>query len=431
MKALNAIYRYVFGVFVLFVPLVFLPFNFYSAELAKAWLAYSAVAILFILWGTEFVLSGMQIGRFSVRKTDWFVGLFAIWALLSSWISKDAGSFVGGNLVASGSFFVAIGALLYFLSRRMWNRPSGVLLTLAAIFWGAVVSAAVAVVHLIKPFSLGAAFSTSSAFNLTGDTYALGLYILVALFVGFLLISRSRTNKGWLSAYIIGVVIMLAALILLNILWVWIMLGLGSAIVIAYLINSQTERHVLALSIAALALSFIFILVPFNWKISPQNPVTLPYSYNWQAVRGSIGQNFFFGSGPDSWSVQMLRFEPKEVNENQYFYAALSGPPEFLRIFAEEGYGGLLFYLGIISAVVIAGIRAVRRSFGAQGSLLRIAVVAWLIVTLFSFVYPLSVSGWLLFWILSSLVVSGSLALLEAREETEIIIEETAIQYEQ
>ena len=318
-------------------------------------------------------------------------------------------SFWGWPLNIASSFLTTLSfVLLYFLILNIFQKKEifGILFLLAlssflaALFGG---------LQLFGKFILPPDFTRISSFNTIGTVNSLGIFlaVLLPLLLSLIFITK-RLIKFLLTLFAI---ISLGVLLVINSWVAWIGL-LASSIVI--LVFGISKREVFKPNWLVFPMLFLVIAIFFGvFRVGiPELPVTpLEVSPSQKAslniAKQALKEKPFLGTGPGTFIYNYSKFKPEIINQTAFWAVRFStGASDILDKLSTLGILGCLSFAGILGFFFVLGLKKLTQKESEETQsyewILGLGIFAsWLALLVTFFLYPVNVSLWFLFWILT------------------------------
>ena len=359
---------------VIFIPTVMDPFSYGKS------LAFYLLTILSLL---AWLLVRLQKETLELPKSALLaaMGGITVASLLSAIFSSSrAVSFVGaGTEVGTFAFFLFLFVLL-FLTSATFQSEKKVLMFYFALFASSLIVFVYQLLHITLKIG-GSSFMQSPIANLIGGWNDFGIFFgLVGLLAlsFFELIKLERRFKIFL---LILLLISLLAMVAVNLPTVWFTFGFFALILMVYLFSgpaieegndlaydeTKNSKKLIRLSLVAILL-VVFLVMGNNLVKSVVNSLgtnSLDIRPSWSATL-QIAQktmfsgvkNFIFGSGPNTFVYDWMRFKPAFVNQTVFWNTNFSsGVGHLPSMIATMGLLGVIALLTFLSCLVYCGMR--------------------------------------------------------------------------
>lgn len=361
---------------VFLVPIFFLPFTSEFLEINKTLLFYFFVLVAAIFWFLDLNLNK--------EKKPWFGPLrlplliFGLLFLIATLFSYHLDySLLGLPSYYHHSLLSIILFLLFFF--LIINNLKGIK-AIKKVIGLFLISSLVAVIfsafQLFKVYLLPWAGSKFPNFNLVSNSltnFSIYLALVILLIFIFLMMASKKWLKIILSLYL---VLSSAMLILINVKGGLQALIIGLAVLLFFLTVKAREVApkwtVITALILALALIFSFFNLTKFHDFGLQKDITLDQNTSLQVTKGALGKNLLFGSGPATFSDDLVRFRPVSFNNSVYWNLSfIKAGSEWWQILSTTGLLGFLSYLAVFAFYLIYLLREFyqKRLAGEEGYL--------------------------------------------------------------
>ncbi|OHA62154.1 MAG: hypothetical protein A2117_02085 [Candidatus Wildermuthbacteria bacterium GWA2_46_15] len=398
---------------VFLLPILFLPLTSNVLDFNKQTvLVFLVLASLF-----SWLLKSLIEERITL-ELSWFnlapVVLVLLAGLSTLFSAYKYASFWGWPLVIASSFLSTLAlVLLYFLIIHLFKQPEDIFgLIFVLVFAGLLVSL-VSLPHLLGKFPLPFDFSKATSFNPIGTVNSLAVFLasLLPLAASLIFISRSRLIKFLVWFF---VVLALFLLLAINFQTAWLVLLVGSSLILIFGISRREIFNLSWLFLPMLLLAVALFALVMRASILPT--LDLPAE-----VSPTLGTSFkislqtlkdfrppfswFFGSGPGTFVYDYAKYKPLEINQTVFWGTRFgSGSSEVLDRLATTGSLGFLSFLSVMLVGWVLGLRSIiSREFRKEN-------FAWILLigvfssfaglTLGLFFYSANLSLMFLFWLL-------------------------------
>lgn len=322
----------VLGVFLLFLPLFFLSATTDPYTLPKQILLIGAASILTIIFGIKTIIDG----KIKLRPSpfDLQVFLIAVIALVSSVLSINRTD----SLIAVVPFLFSI--LLYFIITNIVKQPSQLLLILASIVAGAVISSILSILSFFSIFILPFPYTQATYFNTFGSLLDQVIYFALVLPVtGYFVYSIITTLKSKKKSAVFGTNTSGAS-------------------------HKNTETAISPVNIGftvAFIIILIGIIITAIQLVTTQKPLILPLETGFRTALAAISQDtgrvflgFLFGSGFGTYLTDFTRYKPPAFNldPNLWQFTFFRSSTLILELLATTGILGLLAFLFLVYKII-------------------------------------------------------------------------------
>ena len=384
-------------------------------------LAYNKQVLLVFLTFVglfSWLLDSLIQGKITINtsKLNIPIIVFLIVVGISTWFSSYRyGSFWGWPLDIPSSFLTTLCfVMLYFLIINVFKKKD----ILGVLFWlvmSGFLAALMGGLHIFGQFPLPFDFSKVNSFNTIGTINALGIFlgVMLSLFLTMFFISK-RIMKFLMAVFSF---ITLLILLVINFSAAWLVLLLGSIVILVFGIS---KRETFKTSWLVLPMIFLAISVFFGvFKISvpglPATPLEVSPSYTAtiNIVKQALQESPVWGSGPGTFVYNYSKFKSETINQTAFWAVRFSaGSSDILNRVINTGVLGLLSFLAILIMFFVVMIKKliVERKEGEGATqtqsydwIFNLGIFAsWLSVVGSMFLYPSSFCLLFMFWILSA-----------------------------
>jgi len=391
----------------------FIPYVPVAQDATKGFLISIGATLSLLFW----LISRLGDGRFVFPKDKLLLfGLvIPIVFLISSFFSSSLYVSLFGSGFEIGTFgSMLVMFIIFFLSsiyfqseKRLWYFIGSLLISGLIVIIFELVNIVVGFENILPGFLQSVTYG-----NLVGSwnnfALILGLLSLVSLFTIELL-----KTKGWLKIlqYVL-LVFSLLFLIIVNIPFVWLLVGVFSIIIFVYITSieragvrlseGQADTHLnKKFPFASLVVVFISIIFLIGSNLIG-GLVSKYISVNSTEVRPSIVttsqiaykaflHNPLFGTGPNTFSIDWALWQPKQITETIFWNVDFNVGFSLLTTFlATVGLVGFLVVLAFIVIYIIRGIQSIKVALQNRVSnyfiitILMISIYSWLTVVFYS-----------------------------------------------
>ncbi|MDP2874394.1 MAG: tetratricopeptide repeat protein, partial [bacterium] len=404
---------------VFLVPLIFLPFTSNVLDFNK-----QTVLVFLVLASLFSWLLKSLIEEKITLELSWFnlvPVIFVLFSALSTLFSAyKYGSFWGWPLVISSSFLTTLAlVLLYFLIIHLFKQPEDVFgLIFVLVFAGLLVSL-ISLPQILGKFPLPFDFTKANSFNPIGTVNSLAIFLasLLPMAASLIFISRSRAIKFLVWLFVI---LSLFLLLAINFQTAWLVLLVGSSLILVFGISRREIFNLswlflpmLLLAVALFALVMRTSIIPTADLPAEVSP-TLGASFNiaFRTIKDFRPPfSWFFGSGPGTFVYDYAKYKPLEINQTVFWGTRFgSGSSEVVDRLATTGLFGFLSFLSVILMGWILGLRSIiSREFRKEN-------FAWILLigifgsfaglTLGLFLYSANLSSMFLLFLLLAAIFS-------------------------
>ena len=404
---------------VFLMPLFFLPWTSNILAFNKQALLVFLVFISLFSWLLESLTQGkitLNMSRLNIP-----VILFLAITGISTWFSAYRyGSFWGWPLSISSSFLTTLCfVLLYFLIINVFKKKEilGILLwlvissSIAALFGG---------LQLFGKFLLPFDFSQINSFNTVGTVNSLAIFlaVLLPLFLTLYFIS-SRLIKSLLGIFSL---IVLAMLLIINFWTAWVVLLVGSIVILVFGISRREnfKANWLTLPMVFLVISVFFGVFRIGIPGLPTTPLEISPSQtaSFNIAKQALKENPILGSGPGTFVYNYSKFKTETINQTAFWAVRFSAAAsDIIDMLITGGILGFISFLTILIVFFIVilkkliqkkekdnlEIKGVSKEAQFYDWILGLGLLAsWLSIVVSMFLYPANLCVKFLFWILNA-----------------------------
>lgn len=379
----------------------FIPYSGVSLEASKGFLISIGVTLSVFFW----LIARLMDGRFLIPKDRIIlVGLSTpVIFLIASFFSSSLYSSLFGNGFEVGTFgFSLVSFLVFFLASNYFQTENNLKNFFKYLFVSAGVLMFVQVVYVV----LGVFSVNTKFFSSLGSGNLIGSWNDFALFVGAMIIlsvfsleflNLKKKYKIFLYALVgLG----LAFLMIVNISFVWFLLGLFSLVVFVYGISIQSikgkdnsaEKKLPLASLIVMVFSVLFLIGGnlfggiisryvnfYNPDIRPSMVTTAQVA--WHAVK----HNPFFGTGPNTFDLDWSLWKPSVIKDTVYWNVEFSQGVGYVpTLLATVGALGFLAMLAFLFLMLVRVFKAV--NFGFKNTSSNYFLLSSLILTLYGWI---------------------------------------------
>lgn len=390
----------------------FIPYISVTSEASKGFILSVGTSLSLLFW----LISRLGDGKF-VFPNDrliLFGAAIPVVFLISSFFSSSLYVSLFGSGFEIGTFgSMLVMFLIFFLSSIYFQSEKRLYYFLWSLIVGGIFISVFQVLSLFNIFNKflpGFTLGLSSG-NLVGSWNNLallfGLFVLIALFTLELLNTRGLMK---IFNYIL-LVMSLLLLIILNIPFIWLILGVFSIVIFVYSTSIQragvslgestdgvkvkkfpfTSLIVIFISIlllisSNLASSFISRYISFNnSEVRPSIVTTSQVAYK------ALMHNPVLGTGPNTFVIDWALWQPKQIAQTIFWNVDFnSGYSFLLTLLATVGILGFLSMVIFMVIYVMRGIQSIKIALQNQTSnyfiitTLLISIYTWIIVIMYN-----------------------------------------------
>jgi len=406
-------------VLVFLIPLWFLPLTINAVEFNKQALMVLLIVVALILWSVKILNRGEIKWKKNLLNIVFLI--FALICIISTILSiRSYGSLVGWSDHLNSSLvnilcFIA----LYFL---IVNNLKGLRETFNLLFVFMVSSAVVSVIGLLQiwsKFIFPLEITKTISFNTIGSVNTLGIFaaIVTILTVAMLFVVKRKGIKLFLL--LLGLLNMII-LVSINFWIIWVVLAVGMATILLFglmqMVKLGEKITWVALPIALLAISLVFLFFKPTLSFKPELPVEVGLSYKsgLSIVKDTLKESPVIGTGPETFVFNYAKYKPEGINQTAFWNVRfLNAPAQIYSLTSDLGILGLIGFLAIMIIFAIKAISSLIREKEDNDILKRFLGIGffagWLSLAVCWFIYSQNLTLMFVFWLLLSLfLVEGS-----------------------
>lgn len=354
------------------LPIAVIPLGNIPLDLTKKLVLTIGVALAFLCW----LAARLEDGNFVFPKNPLVVSglLVAVLALISAFVSGQLGnSFWGvGTETGTASALFTYGILL-MLSSIYFQSKKRLLLAAKAVALSFTLLALVELIHLVFKFNFfglfqGAIDNPLGKWNDLGIFFGAGVVVCMALAELFKL--PQSTKRFAYAGAIAGCILLL--IINFNVAWIVLacvalfMLIYKLSITKAFSSGAAVKRGVLSsviFYVLIVSAAAALLYQQIGGVLNSYGITSLEVRPSWGATSQVVGKAMqqypVFGSGPNTFAQNWLKFKPAGVNDtifwNTDFNAGVGYVPTFA---ATTGIIGLLGWLVLLISFLFYGTRS-------------------------------------------------------------------------
>jgi len=370
----------VLSVFVLLLPVFFVPASSVSLYVAKISLLATGLVAIFAV----FLSVVLSTGVIEIPKVKYLIpiGLFAVVALVSSALSGAIYPSIAGSvfdLGTSGSLLMLVFATFMTIVAA---RSIGVV---NKVVYASIYSAMALVVYTIfgifvgplLPATIVAKLPIFIAGGLIDTAIILGAVIIMVLCA----INMSEVSKKMKYALFALMAFSVVFVSAANFVPVVVMLGLISLVLFVYILSWSVGRESEGRSISLSSLIILIVAVVLllggsnigGYVAKAMRIQTTEIRPNFQTTMTltttAWKQNFALGVGPNNFSKFWAAYKPIEINQTQFWNADFYSGSGFVPTIAiTTGLLGLLSLLAFIGMYLLSGVKAIFAQANASRS---------------------------------------------------------------
>ncbi|MDQ5893146.1 MAG: hypothetical protein QG640_157 [Patescibacteria group bacterium] len=371
----------IFLITVILVPLVFLPTSYAPLDMSKTAVIVFGILISSILY---FVSAFKQKNLLVPKHPLIFVSAGIVISLIVSTLLSTSvlkSLFGQGFEIGTSSLILILfvaSLLTVYLTYKERDR-------VLYVFGGVIVSFIIlALFHIVRflagPEVLTLGLFQSATSSLIGGFNDLALLAGMVGIVSFIALQFITLNK--LFKFLLSLLLVLSGVFLFiaNSSIIWAVVAFISAGVVYYQYSSASsqvngEKVDVLKRLPVLSLIILIIAVTCAWKgdvlsasitkalMLEQNQVTLPWQLTLDVASDTLKESPLFGSGPNRFTAQYLKFKPAGINESAFWNTEFnSGSGVITSSLATQGIVGFLLWCVFIVLFVLAGFRSLKKT---------------------------------------------------------------------
>jgi len=405
---------------VFLIPLWFLPFTLEVLELNKQTLLVILSVIALLAWfGRMMALRQVEFKR---TVLNLIVILYTIGYGIVAWFSDDRyQSFVGTGTMQQFSFLTLLCfVIMYFVISNNVRDLKFVRNIIYTLVGSTAVVALIGILQMLGAFILPWDFTKAVTFNTVGTIYAMGVFlslglllinalVLVMMSDGEAFCPRGKCGLATKIFLIAAAVIDLIALILLDFWIIWVILIIGSVIVLAFAIIRAGEfkpgaSFMLPMLTLVLAILLLLVNLPLNLQLPAEiSPST---QASWNITKAALQESPLVGSGPGTFDYDYTQYHSKIVNSTVFWNVTFDRANSYvMTMLATAGLIGIVLWLVL---VITVGVRSVLNLFkDKRAEIWRYILVigtVFIVAVVSKFLYSSNFATEFMFWIMIGLL---------------------------
>lgn len=407
---------------VFLVPIFFLGLTVDVLEVNKQTLLVFLSFIALLAWiGRMMALRQVEFKRTFINL---LVVLYVVAYGIISWFSLDKyQSFIGAGALQQFGFLAILAfAIMYFVISNNVRDLKFVRNILYAFIGSCSLVALFGFFQLIGVHILPWDFTKAITFNTIGTIYGLGVFLTVPLLTicGMLLVMGTdsevfcpRGKCGIISKVLLAVaaVINLLVLIVLDFWIVWVLLIVGSVLLLAFAIVRAKEfkpgaSFMIPMLTLVIAVLLLFINLPLNLSLPAE--ISPSMQAGWDISTSALQESPLVGSGPGTFMFDYAKFHKDVVNLTPFWNVRFDrANSHVLTLLATTGLIGVLFWLVLVVGVVIRSVLNLFKDKRAE--MWRYILVlgsVFIVVVVSRFLYSSNIATEFAMWMLIGLLAS-------------------------
>ena len=419
---------------VLLVPVFFLPLTLETLELNKYYLFYG----LTMLSLAAFLGHAIAAKKFTIRRTPLDIALVVLWLayLLSAILSKDRLVSFFGDFSSLGLSFIGISTMLvfYFLVVQHVESVGEIMKIVYLTLASGALASLYFLVKVSKLAALAGWLPTFSAVNVSNGVF--GVYLAV-IFILALSLLAIRTRSYALDGFGLAVALLTAvSMVAIGFRVIWIVLAVALFFALVFFMTQlDAVRKIWASVVFGLfVLTIVLTFVQLPQALTATLPVEI---FLGRGVSQDIAfdaltagaKTFLFGTGPGTFGINFSQFRPPVLNLNVAWNVRFT--QSYNSVFDWISTLGLLASLAFLGALLIL-VGSVFGTWFRQMKTFKTKkkkeadedvpppprfydsplvfwgiVSAWMTLAVSLFIINFGAVHWMLFWLLSALIVAG------------------------
>lgn len=379
-ETLNLVAQGIISIVFGFLPLFFVPWNYFSLDYAKELFVVLGVLLSLIFFSLSLLRSGKV--RLSFPAALIALWAVAIVAIVSSVFSGDmSDSFVGNTIEVHTSLFIVLLAVVATVVSMLMQHKTSIMRLYVLL----TVSASVlALFHVTRLFfgpdflSLGRFVDVAS--SPIGGFNDLALFFGLSILLSLVALEQLPLTKWGKAVFSVGIALSLVMLSVINFFAVWIVLALVSLVVLMYGLTkdrfgsqslSKEKKSPLSLqSVMMSTLVFIIALVfivggrgmsTFISEISDVSYIEVRPSFEatFDIARDVYAQqNAFLGIGPNKFIDAWRLYKDPSINQTIFWATDFTGGHGYIStLFVTTGVLGAITWLVFFGLFLYTGVR--------------------------------------------------------------------------
>ena len=354
---------------ILIIPLEFAPFSY-----SKALLVIAAMCLATIFYG----LATLRQGVFSIPLPP---ALLAFWGVLlaiavSAVLSgSHLKSFIGANLATQSVAFVAILAGIMTLSLVLLQNKRLVMRLYTLLFAAAALLGVYQILRVaFGPEFLSFGLTTSSVFSPVGSWNDMGVFFGAIIILTLIVLEQLPLPP--LGRYLFAAVAGISTIILVVVQFtaVWILVGFTALTVLMYALMRQrvSKTETSSSSYVSILVSSVVTILALLMVVGSNvtsNVITAVTDISYLEVRPSISattdiarnvyaENFFLGSGPNTFSDAWRQYKDPSINATIFWATDFTAGSGYLTtMFTTTGMLGTIAWLVFLLLFLYMGYR--------------------------------------------------------------------------
>lgn len=313
--------------------LFFIPYISVTLDASKGFLVSVGMTLALFFW----LIARLGEGKFSIPKDKliMYAAIIPVVFLVASFFSSSQYTSLFGSgfeIGTFGSMFVLF--ILFFLSSIYFQTEKRIVYFYMSLFVGGILLAIFELIHIFIGFGRIAPrllLGVSSG-NLIGSWNDFALFFGLLILLSLLTLEFLRSKKVFRIMQFFILIVGLFFLIIINIPFVWLLVGLCAAIIFIYSISiQQTHAHIEKkkfpfISLIVVFICFIFLVgsnslggVVAQYVNVPRIDIRPSFTTTAQIAWKAIKHNPLFGTGPNTFIIDWSLWQPKDIAQGIFW----------------------------------------------------------------------------------------------------------------
>jgi len=420
--------RYFILALAFLLPVWFLPMAGFSLSLGKSFLISTLVLAAFIFY----LIHLLQKGNLFFSKNLAFLSLLVVLfvSLISSLFSETiSNSFFGTGGETVTFYFIFLSVALLFLVTQVFRTEKDVLVLFSAVILSSALTFLIQLMHSLFGLSFGGILSAKTD-TLVGSWNELAIFFSFIAMSSIVILEFFKNKLSLLSSgrmlrlslfSVIGFSLLTMAFV--NFSTVWIVFAAFLLVFFVYLfsVSGETTKIFARFSFFLILFSLFFILAQpmVGDLVGAMDFTALEVRPSWGATFDVVGEtltsgtkNFIFGSGPNTFLLDWLRYRPVDINQTIFWSVRFQyGIGLLPSLIATIGILGILSLISFLGFLIYYGLKTVSyRGDEVTKGLLFVSFLGAVYLWVFAIIYPLSH-----FLLILSFIITGIFFAMLAR----------------
>ncbi|MCE9517390.1 tetratricopeptide repeat protein [Candidatus Nomurabacteria bacterium] len=379
----------------------FIPYMPVTLEASKGFLMSVGLTMSLFFW----LVARLGEGKFTIPRDRLilFAGVIPLVFFVASLFSSSLYISLFGRGFEIGTFGSMLTMfILFFLSTMYFQTEKRLWYFFGGLFLGSLLLAVFQLFYVFIGFGkLPGLLQGISSGNLFGSWNDFGLFFGLVVLLSLFTLEFLRTKGIFKIVQYFLIVVGLVFLIILNIPFVWLLVGLFSMILTVYSISLQKagismssepndKRKFPFASLIVLFIALIFLVGSnslgslISRYVSVSNVDVRPsVSATAQVAYKAIRHNPFFGTGPNTFAIDWAAWQPKGIAETIYWNVDFSNGFGLIPSFVvTTGLLGIASFLLFMVVFLIRGVQSLRVAM--QGALSNYFIVTMFMMSIYT-----------------------------------------------